>query len=87
MGPRFGSRLRDHVFGPANENATAAMVHDVTTALARWEPRIDVETVDAYPSPEQDGLLYLDISYTIKTTNDRRNLVFPFYRIPENEQD
>ena len=27
-------------------------------------------------------LLYVDIRYTIRRTNDRRNLVFPFYVIP-----
>ena len=27
-------------------------------------------------------LLYIDVRYSIKATNDRRNLVFPFYVIP-----
>jgi phage baseplate assembly protein W len=87
MRPEFGSRLRDHVFGPASHSAAADLTFDVREALLRWEPRIDVEQVETYPSPDQEGLLYLDISYTVKATNDRRNLVFPFYRIPENEQD
>ena len=26
--------------------------------------------------------LYIDIRYVIRRTNDRRNLVFPFYVIP-----
>jgi hypothetical protein len=28
------------------------------------------------------ALLYIDVRYSIKATNDRRNLVFPFYVIP-----
>jgi hypothetical protein len=32
-------------------------------------------------------VLYIDISYRIKHTNDRRNLVFPFYTIPEDGSD
>ena len=31
------------------------------------------------------SLLYIDIRYTIKAANDPRNLVFPFYVIPEEE--
>ena len=29
------------------------------------------------------GTLYIDIHYSIRGTNDPRNLVFPFYVIPE----
>jgi hypothetical protein len=29
--------------------------------------------------------MLLDISYRVKATNDMRNLVFPFYAIPEEE--
>ena len=32
------------------------------------------------------ALLYIDIRYAIKATNDRRNLVFPFYVIPGEEE-
>ena len=28
------------------------------------------------------GVLYIDIRYEVRATNDRRNLVFPFYMIP-----
>jgi hypothetical protein len=28
-------------------------------------------------------VLFVDIQYVTKATNDRRNLVFPFYTIPE----
>ena len=28
------------------------------------------------------SVLYIDIRYAIQRTNDRRNLVFPFYVIP-----
>jgi hypothetical protein len=32
----------------------------------------------------QDGVLYIDIAYRVRGTNDPRNLVFPFYVIPED---
>ena len=30
------------------------------------------------------GLLYIDVLYTVRGTNDPRNLVFPFYTIPDD---
>ncbi len=33
----------------------------------------------------QPTLLYIDVTYAIRDTNDPRNLVFPFYVIPDEE--
>src|ERR1017187_7592920 len=41
------------------------------------------DTVDAAPLPDQPHVLGIAVAYRIKATNDRRNLVFPFYSIPE----
>lgn len=86
MRPEFGSRLRDHVFGPASVDSAAAVSHEVRRALTRWEPRVDVTAVHTYPAGE-GTLFHIDIHYTVKATNDERNLVFPFYLIPEDEGD
>jgi len=85
MRPEFGSRLRDYVFGPASMEHAADLSHEVHQALVRWEPRIEVDRVETYASPTDLAMLYIDIEYTVKATNDKRNLVFPFYHIPENE--
>jgi len=84
MRPEFGSRLRDFVFGPASLDSAADVSHEVRTALTRWEPRVDVNTVTTVPAGER-GLLHIDIRYTVKATNDERNLVVPFYLIPDDE--
>jgi len=87
MRPAFGSRLRDFIFEGATRENAAAIGSEVQAALLRWEPRVNVTDVDVTPVTGQEGLLYIDISYVIKATNDRRNLVFPFYTIPvEGEQ-
>jgi uncharacterized protein len=31
--------------------------------------------------------MYVAITYKVKGTNDPRNLVFPFYRIPSEEEE
>ena len=82
MRPMFGCGIHDLVFAP-NDPTTAGLVHSqVLEALGWWEPRIVVQRVDVQPSREEDGLLLVDIHYTIKATNADRNLVYPFYLIP-----
>ena len=39
------------------------------------------------PDPDDPALMFIDIQYTPKGTNDPRNLVFPFYTIPEDGSD
>ena len=84
MRPEFGSRLRDFIFAGATLDNAAAIANEVRHALERWEPRADINDVTVSLDDAELGKLYIDIKYTIKATNDMRNLVFPFYTIPEN---
>ncbi|WP_331730327.1 GPW/gp25 family protein (plasmid) [Kitasatospora sp. NBC_00070] len=87
MRPDFGSHLRDYVFRSIDGATAAEMAHDIRESLLRWEPRVVVEFVDIQPDAERPEVAYIDIQFTVKTTNDRRNLVFPFYSIPDDERD
>ena len=87
MRHEFGSRLRDFVFAGATLDNATAIESEVRAALLRWEPRVDVAAVEVTPDPGELGTLYIDIRYVIKATNDRRNLVFPFYTIPEHGEE
>ena len=82
MRPEFGCRIHDHVFASADGATAAAIAGEVRAALRRWEPRISVEDVVVSFDARDPSVLYIDISYLIQRTNDRRNLVFPFYVIP-----
>ena len=87
MRPRFGSRLRDFVFDGATWENAAAVANEVRASLAQWEPRATVTDVVVTPEADEPGMLSIDIAYVIKGTNDPRNLVFPFYTIPEHEEE
>lgn len=87
MRPEFGSRIRDYVFRPINVETVAELSQEVRNALLRWEPRVDIDGVYVIPDPQDDGAVYIDIQYVVKDTNDRRNLVFPFYTIPDDGSD
>lgn len=83
MRPEFGCRIQDHLFSLTNGATAAAIANDVRAALEQWEPRIDVEDVRVGYDQEQIGMFYVDVGYRIRGDNDDRNLVFPFYVIPD----
>ena len=82
MRPEFGCRINEYVFASADGGTANAIAAEVKHALRRWEPRIDVQDVVVTFDARDATTLYIDIRYAIRRTNDRRNLVFPFYVIP-----
>lgn len=85
MRPEFGCRIWDLVFEPINDNTLGLMAQAVRDALSQWEPRATVEQVRVLPAPDDEGTVLIHIDYRIRATNDRRNLVYPFYVIPRED--
>ena len=86
MRPEFGCGIHDQVFSPMDATTAGRVAYDVRAALDRWEPRIDVVSVDVAYEEGSTGVMLVDIAYAERETNDRRNLVFPFYVIPEGRE-
>jgi phage baseplate assembly protein W len=82
MRPEFGCRIHEFVFAAADGATANSVSAEVKSALRRWEPRIDVHDVVVSFDPYDSTVLYIDIRYALRRSNDRRNLVFPFYVIP-----
>jgi uncharacterized protein len=82
MRPTFGCRLYELVFAPNNHQTAARARRYVEEALGMWEPRVKTVRVEAHPDPEDMARLLIDIEYEVKSTHDRRSLVYPFYLIP-----
>jgi len=83
MRPEYGCGIHDLVFDAIDAGLAGRVAADVRASLIRWEPRIEVTEVSAAPDPVDQHVLKISVAYRIKATNDRRNLVFPFYSIPE----
>jgi phage baseplate assembly protein W len=79
MRPGFGCGIGDLVFGLSNAATASAVAGSVREALAVWEPRIDVLDVSVAPDPSDSTVLMVEISYQVRSTNSRFNLVYPFY--------
>jgi phage baseplate assembly protein W len=83
MRPEYGCGIHDLTFDPVDAGLAGQVAAEVTASLTRWEPRIEVAEVTAVPDPEQPQILLITVGYRLRASNDRRNLVFPFYSIPE----
>ena len=86
MRPEFGCGIHNHVFANIDASTLAKIEVDIREALDRWEPRIEVLDIDPDLSRMDDGVLLIDITYQLRATNDIRNLVYPFYVIPEEPE-
>ena len=82
MRPDFGCAIHDYVFADADATTAGRIAYEVRLSLRRWEPRVEIDDVVVTVDAIERSLMYVDVHYRIKNTNDPRNLVFPFYTIP-----
>ena len=79
MRPEFGCGIHDLVFA-LNSTHTAGLIQfHVEQALMRWEPRIDQVQVHVETDPAEPEVLMIHVSYKVRATDSRYNLVYPFY--------
>jgi hypothetical protein len=79
MRPDFGCGIHDLVFEVIDTASLAAIEEQVRAALTAFEPRIDVQQVNAESDGGMDGRLRISIDYILRGTNNQLNLVYPFY--------
>src|SRR6185369_7472642 len=78
MQPSYGCNMDVLLFEAINESLITFIKDLVFTAIYYYEPRINPEDVSVVAT-EDEGLVLVNVEYTIRTTNSRHNLVFPFY--------
>ena len=79
MRETFGCGLRQFIFESIDQTLLNSIRSAVSDAILYFEPRIRLDSVDVSDSNEMAGLLTISIEYTIRTTNSRYNMVYPFY--------
>ncbi|MFT6502893.1 MAG: phage baseplate assembly protein W [Crocinitomicaceae bacterium] len=80
MHPDFGCNLDELIFAPINLTLITYVKDLIETAILYFESRIDLDKVNIVTSSDIEGELLIELDYTIRSTNSRRNLVYPFYR-------
>lgn len=84
--PDFGSDLMAYTFMDINVTAMNMMIRALTEQILSQEPRIQNVTITT-DSQVRAGCLLVNIDYTIISTNERDNLVFPFYLNASAEEE
>ena len=85
MVPDYGCNLEELLFNPLNLTLKTYVIDLIKTAILYHDPRIDVNKIDIDPADEINGVLLINIDYIIRSTNSRKNMVFPFYKEEGNE--
>jgi uncharacterized protein len=88
MGTSMGERLMQPLYGTDlhpqffknGDLSTATMIQNlIKDAIIEYEPRITTNKVAVDITRLNEGILLVNIDYTVRRTNTRSNIVFPFY--------
>ena len=74
----YGCNLRQYAFEPLSEQLTVRMRNEISHAVMLFEPRIELEDV-SFEEQLDNGVLLIHLIYTVLRTNNRNNMVYPFY--------
>lgn len=79
MQPTFGCALKMMVFENISD-ATITEIEDlIERAILFHEPRVILEAINVIVADEMEGVIEIELTYTIRGTNTRSNMVYPFY--------
>lgn len=83
--PKYGLDMHELLFEPMSTTMRTLLLDRVRTAILVYEPRIKVLNLAVDTPDPNAGSLHILLEYSVRATNSRFNLVFPFYRTDSNE--
>ena len=79
MQPTYGCGLHAMVFETINESTITELKDIIERSVLFFEPRITLESIDIDAEDSLEGSLKIQLNYTVRQTNTRSNIVYPFY--------
>jgi hypothetical protein len=79
MQDSFGCDLSGMLFEEVDHAFVNRVKQLVGNAILKHEPRVNLDTVDVSDVDAERGKVVISIEYTIRSSNSRFNMVFPFY--------
>jgi phage baseplate assembly protein W len=79
MNTEYGCPVNEYLFDTMDSSTLNKLKDVIDKAILYYEPRITLNDVTIDSSQYMDGMLFISLDYTIRTTNSRNNMVFPFY--------
>lgn len=81
MLPDFGCDLQFLIFETLDSTTINYAKKTIENAILFYEPRIILDNINLSMTDPNMGILDIEIEYTIRKTNTRTSLVFPYYLI------
>ena len=81
MLPQYGCNLDELVFESLDTRMKTLMADKIESAILYHEPRIELEGVRLDDTQELEGVVLIDVTYRVKSTNSRFNFVYPYYKL------
>lgn len=81
MSPDYGCDLSPFTFEALDLTIINQIKTKIEKAILYFEPRINVDEIKIAEDPEREGQLNIHIDYIVRKTNNRSNMVFPYYII------
>lgn len=78
--PKYGCDLKSLLFEPIGGSTNYLIKDMIKTAVLFYEPRVDLDEIDIDKAQEPEGKIRITLHYTVRSTNIRSNIVFPFYK-------
>ncbi|MEM7659760.1 MAG: GPW/gp25 family protein [Bacteroidota bacterium] len=78
--PKYGCDLKSILFEPIGGTTTFLIKDMIRTAILFFEPRIDVDSIEVSQDNDPEGKISITLHYSVRATNVRSNIVFPFYK-------
>ncbi len=75
----YGCDIRRFLFESLNQGVISDIQNIVSLAILNHETRVLVNHVELDNSGAEEGLIKIMVDYTVQMTNNRFNLVYPFY--------
>lgn len=85
MRPEFGADTMDYAFAPVSSSMTNSVAYELRLILLEQEPRIRDVEVQCDEMDQHSGAVVIHVSYTVRSTNNRYNHVYPFYQTEGSE--
>jgi phage baseplate assembly protein W len=79
MQDEYGCDLTAVLFEEIDQGLINSLTSLISDAILYHEPRIELDRLDISEDQATEGLLLISLDYTVRSTNSRFNLVYPFY--------
>lgn len=78
MRPDYGCNLHRLLFLPNDDTTAGLAIHYVREAMERWEPRAEIEALDAQADPVEPERLEIVLTYRVRASRSSAQLTIPF---------